>query len=572
MIEPIWKSKEVNEKSVLNIADEFDLPQTIAQVMSIKGIKSREYSRSFFYPDKNSLHNPFLMQDMEKAVDRLILSINNKETILVFGDYDVDGTSSAAFLTLFFRSLDVDIHYYIPNRENEGYGLSKLGIDYAINIGANILITCDCGIVDFEEISYAKEKKLDVIVTDHHKQGEKLPDAHAIINPNRNDCNYPFKGLCGAGVVFKLALAICEKAEINIEKAWKHSDIITLGIVADLVPIIDENRVIVQSGIEKIQEGNNPGILALRKVGGLGDKHITVGRLVFWIAPKINAAGRLGDASRAVKLLTTKNLVFAIDMATELEKENNKRKDITFQIIQEAMRMVENECNLENEKIIVLEKENWHQGVVGIVASRIKEIYSRPVIIISMDANEGKGSCRSISGFDVVEALNNCKELLIGHGGHPMAAGLSINKKNYLKFKKEIIKYANKNISMDKLIPIIHFDMELKLEDVNHRMIKFLNALEPYGPGNSRPIFVSRNLHVDGIPKLLGKDQNTLKLFVKQDKTPFESIGFNMAEYYEKLVQNTSIDIAYVINENEWNGKKSIQLELKDIKLGTQNV
>ena len=234
--------------------------------------------------------------------------------------------------------------------------------------------------------------------------------------------------------------------------------------------------------------------------------------------------------------------------------------------------MVENECNLTDEKVIVLQKENWHQGVIGIVASRIKEIYSRPTIIISMPDEDGKGSCRSISGFDIVEALNECKDFLIGHGGHPMAAGLSIKKSNFLRFKQEMVKYANNNIASDKLIPIIYFDMELKLEDVNHRMIKFLNALEPYGPGNSRPIFITKNLKVDGIPKLLGKDQNTLKLFVKQDKTLVESIGFNMAEYYERLIQNTSIDIAYVINENEWNGKKSIQLELKDIKLGGQNV
>ena len=572
MMEPIWKSKKVDEQSVINIADEFDLPKTIAQVMSLKGIESREYSRNFFSPDTSCLHDPFLMQDMQKSVDRLIFSINNKETILVFGDYDVDGTSSAAFLTLFFRSLDVDIHYYIPSRENEGYGVSKKGIDYAINIGANILITCDCGIVDFEEISYAKEKQLDVIITDHHKPSEKLPDAYAIINPHRKDCHYPFKGLCGAGVVFKLALAICEKAKINVDKVWIHSDIVTLGIAADLVPIIDENRIIVQKGIKKIEEGTNAGILALRRVGDLINKQITVGRLVFWVAPKINAAGRLGDASRAVKLLTTKNSVFAMEIANELEKVNNKRKEITIQIIQEAVRMVENECNLKDERIIILQRKNWHEGVNGIVASRIKEIYSRPTIIISMKDKGGKGSCRSIPGFDIVEALNECKDLLVGHGGHPMAAGLSIKNNNFLKFKDKMVNYANNNISSDKLIPIIHFDMELKLEDVNHRMIKFLNALEPYGPGNSRPIFISRNLHVDGIPKLLGRDQNTLKLFVKQDKTPFESIGFNMAEYYEKLIQNTSIDIAYIINENEWNGKKSIQLELKDIKLSGQNV
>ena len=571
MIEPKWKLKDVDEKSVLSIADTFNLPQTIARVMSVRGIASRENSRTFFYSDIDQLHDPFLMRDMKKSVDRLLIAVENKETILVYGDYDVDGTTSAAFLTLFFRTLDVDIHYYIPSREKEGYGLSNQGIDYAKYIGADILITCDCGIVDYDEVSYAKEKGLDVIITDHHKPGEKLPEAYAIVNPNQKDCNYPFKGLCGSGVVFKLALAICEKGGIDIEKAWEHSDIVTLGIAADLVPIKDENRIIVQRGIQQIERQTNHGITALRKTGGLFNKNITVGRLVFWITPKINAAGRLGDASRAVKLLTTKNPVFAMELATELEKENNRRKEITLQITREALNMVEIECDLENEKIIVLQKEDWHEGVIGIVASRIKETYARPVIIISMNENEGKGSCRSISGFDIVDALSECNEYLIGFGGHPIAAGLSIKKENYLKFQKKILKIANNKISSDKLTPMIYVDAELKLEDVNNRMLKFLNALEPYGPGNARPIFVSRNLQVDGIPRLIGQDQNTLKVFVKQNKTPYESIGFNMAKHYEKLINNTPIDIAYVIAENEWNGKKSIQLELKDIKLGNQH-
>ena len=570
MNEPKWKLKDVDEKAVLNIADTFNLPKTIARVMSVRGITSRKNSRTFFYPDIDQLYDPFLMRDMNKSVDRLLIAIKNHETILVYGDYDVDGTTSAAFLTLFFRTLDVDIHYYIPSREKEGYGLSNQGIDYAKYIGADILITCDCGIVDYDEVSYAKEKDIDVIITDHHKPGEKLPEAYAIVNPNQKGCNYPFKGLCGSGVVFKLALAICEKGGFDIEIAWEHLDVVTLGIAADLVPIKDENRIIVQKGIQQIERQTNYGITALRKTGGLFNKDITVGRLVFWMTPKINAAGRLGDASRAVKLLTTKNPVFAMELATELEKENNRRKEITIQITNEALNMVEIECDLENDKIIVLQKEDWHEGVIGIVASRIKETYARPVIIITMNENGGKGSCRSIPDFDIVDALSECNEYLIGFGGHPIAAGLSIKKENFLRFKKKILKIANDKISSEKLVPMIYVDAELKLEDVNNRMLKFLNALEPYGPGNSRPIFISRNLHVDGIPRLIGQDQNTLKVYVKQNKTPYESIGFNMASHYEKLIKNVPIDIAYVISENEWKGKTSIQLELKDIKLGSQ--
>ncbi len=567
MLEPKWKFKSVDEEIVTQVAERFNLPRTIARIMSLKGISSRNESRDFFYPDIHHLHDPFLMMDMDKAVDYILAAISDNKTILIFGDYDVDGTTSVAFLTLFFRSINVEVHYYIPSREKEGYGVSKQGIDYAKLIGANLLITCDCGINALDKVAYAKEKELDVIITDHHKPGKILPDAHAILNPNRKDCTYPFKGLCGASVVFKLALGICEKGGFNPEYVWKNSDIVTLGIAADLVPIKDENRIIVHHGIQQMKKETSLGITALQRTGGLLGKEITVGRLVFWMAPKINAAGRLGDASRAVKLLTTQNPILANEIAEELEVENNRRKDITLQITNDALYMVNTHCDLEKENAIVLGHKNWHPGVIGIVASRIKETFARPAIIMSLDDSEGKGSCRSIRGFDMVDALRDCKEFLTGFGGHPIAAGLSMNSADFNSFKEKFIQIANDKISTDDLIPTIYVDSMLNLEELNSRMIKFLNAMEPYGPGNMRPVFVTNNLFVDGIPKLLGKDQNTLKFSVKQDKTPFESIGFNMAEHYEKLIQNAPIDIAYVVGENYWNGQRTIQLELKDIKL-----
>lgn len=567
MIEPEWIFKTVDEDCVNQVAETFKLPQTIARVMSIRGINSRAESKDFFYPDIHQLHDPFLMADMDKAVERILSAISNKKSILIFGDYDVDGTTSAAFLNLFFRSINVDVHYYIPSRENEGYGVSKQGIDYAKYIGADILITCDCGINAFEQIEYANEKGLDVIITDHHKPEKTLPNAFAIVNPNRFDCSYPFKGLCGASVVFKLALGICEKGEYDPKYVWKNSDVVTLGIAADLVPIQDENRIIVHHGIQQMNKKTNLGITALQKTGGLLGKDITVGRLVFWMAPKINAAGRLGDASRAVKLLTTQNPVLAKKIAEELEEENNRRKDITLKITNDALYMVKTNCDLENENAIVLGHKNWHPGVIGIVASRIKEEFARPAIIISLEDAESRGSCRSIRGFDMVDALGECKNYLTGFGGHPIAAGLSMKSSDFNSFKQNFIKVANEKISTEDLIPAIYVDSKLNLEDVNDRMLNFLHSMEPYGPGNMRPVFVSSNLSIDGIPKLLGRDQNTLKFSVKQNKTPIESIGFNMAEHYEKLIQNSPIDIAYVIGENDWNGRKYIQLELKDIKL-----
>ena len=567
MIEPEWKFKSVNEDCVNQVAETFSLPHTIARVMSLRGINSRAESKDFFYPDINHMHDPFLMADMDKAVERILRAISDKKTILIFGDYDVDGTTSAAFLTLFFRSINVESHYYIPCREKEGYGISTQGIDYAKYIGADIFISCDCGINAFEKVAYANEKELDVIITDHHKPDKTLPDAYAIVNPNRFDCTYPFKGLCGASVAFKLALAICEKGGYDPSYAWENSDVVTLGIAADLVPIQDENRIIVRHGIQQMKKKTNLGITALQKTGGLLGKEITVGRLVFWVAPKINAAGRLGDASRAVKLLTTQNPVLAKEIAEELEVENNRRKDITLQITNDALYMVKTNCDLENENAIVLGHKNWHAGVIGIVASRIKETFARPAIIMSLDDIECKGSCRSIGEFDMVDALRECKEYLTGFGGHPIAAGLSMNSGDFNSFKKKFIQVANDKISTDDLIPTIYVDSILNLEELNSRMIKFLNAMEPYGPGNMRPVFVTNNLSIDGIPKLLGRDQNTLKFSVKQNKTPFESIGFNMAEHYEKLIQNAPIDIAYVVGENYWNGQRTIQLELKDVKL-----
>jgi single-stranded-DNA-specific exonuclease len=412
---------------------------------------------------------------------------------------------------------------------------------------------------------------VDVIITDHHKPDKKLPEAFAILNPNRFDCDYPFKGLCGAGVAFKFALAYCEKYSKDPELVWEHSDLAAIATAADLVPIVDENRIIVQDGIKRISAGAKPGVQALLKTGGLWDKEVTVGRLVFWFSPKINAAGRLGDAGRAVKLLTTKNSIYAMEVAKELERENDRRKEITQQMVDEAIMMVNGTCDLEKDNAIVLAKKGWHHGVVGIVASRIKELYYKPTIIIGIDDNGGRGSCRSIPKFDMVDALTQCKEYLNGFGGHPIAAGFSIDTDKLDEFKHALIAVANRQIRAEQLQPRLNIDSEMKLSEINGRFLKFLSSLEPYGPGNMRPIFSAKRVKVEGLPRLIGKSYDTLKFMVKHNQSIFEVIGFNMAEHYEKLIRNEPIDIAFVIGENEWNGRKTIQLELKDIKLGGVN-
>jgi len=562
-----WEIKKTSEDSLKQIIDEFKLPKSIATIMAQRGIINRENSRNFFYPDLNSLHDPFLMLGMEKSVIYIQKLIEEKKTILLFGDYDVDGTTGTSTMFLFFKSLGVDVHYYIPNRMNEGYGLSNKGIDFAVDIGAKLLITCDCGITAVDKVDYANSKGLNIIITDHHKQSEILPNAFSIINPNQNNCNYPFKGLCGAGVALKLILAICKKIGIPDEKALKYTDLVTLGIAADIVPMIDENRIIANDGIRRIELKENIGINALLNSGGLNGKEITIGRLVFWVSPKINAAGRLGDAGRAVKLMTTSNPILAKRIADDLEKENKKRQEITINTVENCLFQVQSNSNIDNEHAVILFKEGWHHGVVGIVASKIKENFNKPTIIISLDETGiGRASCRSIPGFDIHSALSKCSEFLVGFGGHPMAAGFSIEKKNIEPFYKAFQKKALELIKSEQLIPRIKIDYSLDISEINSRFLKFLKSMAPYGPRNMRPKFLSRKVNLKGMPRLIGKKNDTLKFSIQDNKSVYDAIGFNLVEKYEYLLSGEPVDLVFEIGENEWNGKKSIQLEIKDIK------
>jgi len=562
-----WEIKQTSEDSLQQVIDEFKLPKSIATIMAQRGIIDRENSRNFFYPDLNNLHDPFLMLGMEKSVTYIQKLIEEKKTILLFGDYDVDGTTGTSTMFLFFKSLGVDVHYYIPNRLNEGYGLSNKGIDFAVEIGAKLLITCDCGITAVDKVEYANSKGLNVIITDHHKQSEILPDAFSIINPNQNKCNYPFKGLCGAGVALKLILAICRKIGIPDENALKYTDLVTLGIAADIVPMIDENRIIANDGIRRIELKENIGINALLNSGGLNGKEITIGRLVFWVSPKINAAGRLGDAGRAVKLMTTTNPILARRIADDLEKENKRRQEITINTVENCLFQVQSNSNIDNEHAVILFKEGWHHGVVGIVASKIKENFNKPTIIISLDETGiGRASCRSIPGFDIHSALSKCSEFLVGFGGHPMAAGFSIEKKNIEPFYKAFQKIAFELIKPKQLTPRINIDYSLDINEINSRFLKFLKSMAPYGPRNMRPKFLSRKVNLKGMPRLIGKKNDTLKFSIQDNKSVYDAIGFNLVEKYEYLLSGEPVDLVFEIGENEWNGKKSIQLEIKDIK------
>ena len=561
-----WKIKKPDPQLVSLIQQEFNCSLIIASVMANRNILSKEEAQKFFSPTLESLHDPFLMQDMDKAADRLADCIKNRQNILVFGDYDVDGTTGASTLGLFINSAGGNSEVYVPDRETEGYGLSTQGVDKAEKIGAELIITSDCGITGHDSVDYANSRDIDVIITDHHMPSPELPNAYAVLNPKRDDCSYPFKGLCGGGVTLKLAEAVAIMLEIDPELVYSHLDLITLGTSADLVPILDENRAIVHHGLKSLKKTEKPGLHALLEVSNLLEKELTVGRLIFGVAPRINAAGRLGDANRAVALFSTDNPIEAAEIARNLDEENRNRQDIQQTIVDEALLKVNSECDLQNENAIVLWEEGWHQGVIGIVASRIKEEFHRPTVIIAMENGVGKGSARSIYNFDLYENFTNCAAHLDGFGGHPMAAGMTISKSNLPLFRETFINLANNALSESDLVGTLTIETEMKLSDINGRFMEFLDKLAPFGPGNMRPQFVSRKVEIAGKPRLVGNGDH-LKFRAKQNSKTFDAIAFNMGKHYSDLLSGKPFDLAFVVEENEWQGRKSIQLNIRDIKL-----
>ena len=562
-----WHFLNPDPKLVSRLKKEFKSSEIIARVLANRGIKSVTGSKEFFNPQLSQLYNPYKMQDMDIATDRIITNIRSKNPILIYGDYDVDGTTGASMLYLALTELGAKVIPYIPNREKEGYGLSKIGIDKAKELDINLIVTCDCGINAFKPIKYANSLKIDVIITDHHIPDENLPDAFAVLNPKRADCDYPFKDLCGGGVAFKLACALSEKMNQPEDLMHKYLDLVTLGTCADMVTIKDENRIIVKHGLKLLSNGSKPGISALLKLVGLENKSISVGQLVFGVAPKINAAGRLGDANRSVELLTTSDKQRAKSLANELMQENHKRQIIQQEVVDAAFNMIHANIDLKNERAIVLAGKKWHPGVIGIVASKVKEEFHRPTIIVSYDKNGvGKGSARSISGLDLYNALAASSKYLIDFGGHAMAAGLTVREKSFDKFKKEFTTYVNNAINDEQLIPSIKLEGILKLKYIDGRFIDFLDKLAPYGPGNMRPSFASKRVEIVGNPRVIGNGDHII-FKVRQSQKVISAIGFNMSAHYEKLIKGLPIDLAFVVEVNEWQGREQIQLNVRDIKM-----
>ena len=562
-----WKIKQPSEDHVASLKKEFNTSEIIAKVLANRGIESLKSSHNFFNPSNDQLHDPFMMKNMDIAVDRISKNIQNQKPILIFGDYDVDGTTGASLLYLGLKDLNAIVEYYIPHREKEGYGLSSGGIDYAQSVGADLLITCDCCINAFQPVDYANEHGVDITITDHHIPDKKLPNAYAVLNPKQKGCEYPFKGLCGCGVAFKLISALSEKSGIGQNVGLNYLDLVALATSADMVPILDENRVLVHGGLDQLEESKSPGIHQLLVQTGLVGESLNVGKLVFGLAPKINAAGRMGDANRTVELLTTSDKTRAEELASILVRENKRRQLIQEDIVNDAIRLVHSQVDLENNKVVIIGSKGWHPGVVGIVASRIKDEFSRPAIVIAFDKEGiGKGSARSIPNLDLYEALSYAAKFLEGYGGHPMAAGLTVREDKFENFKSLFLRNVNKILTNDDLIPAISIDGEMALTDINSRFMRFLEKLGPFGPGNMRPKFVSRNLSISGQPRLMGNGEH-IRFIVSQNGRNYPAVGFKLSSHYEDLIRGVPVDIAYVVEVNQWQGQSNIQLNVRDIQL-----
>jgi single-stranded-DNA-specific exonuclease len=547
------------------LSDSLKVPAVVSQILLRRGIADIAAAKRFFRASVDQLYDPFMMRDMTLAVERLRKAILSDEKILIYGDYDVDGITSVSFLYLLLRDLSAQISYYIPDRQLEGYGLSELGIHEAKERGVTLIITADCGITGHAEIELANSLGIDVIISDHHEPGQNLPNAVAVIDPKRADCEYPFKELAGVGVVYKLTQGLLNRMNIDVSILEKYLDLVAIGTAADIVPLIDENRIFVKAGLEKLNDSENLGLRILLTTSGLHGKEIGTGQIVFILAPRINAVGRMGNAERAVRLLTTDDTGEAQQIASVLEQENRSRKNVDEETFRQAQVYVEELMTLSNNHSLVLHQEGWHTGVIGIVASRVVEKYYRPTILISVENGQGKGSARSIQGFDLYEALKGCEDLLIGFGGHKYAAGLSIQADKIPAFKERFEEIARDRLDAEMLLPKLSIEAEIRLNEIDSTLVRLLKMFAPFGPQNMRPVFVSKGVRVVGSPSIVGR--NHLRFKVQQDNAVFDIIGFNMGEFYKRLSPGEPhLDIAYIIEENEYMGRKTIQLRAKDIR------
>lgn len=568
-MEKQWELASTDETDrIEELAGTLAVKPVVARLLVQRGIASAQQARAFFTPDRSGLHDPFLFEDMHAAVERIIEALTERQRIYVFGDYDVDGITSASLLYLFFRDLGGNVQYYIPDRQAEGYGLSVEGIESAAEDGTRLIVTVDCGITAMTEVKRANELGLDVIISDHHQPADDIPKALAVINPKVPGCNYPFGDLAGVGVAFKLAQGVAHTLDLEEEFLEKYLDLVAVGTAADIVPLVDENRIFVRTGLDKLNREPQVGIRALIETARLRLGRTDVSQIIYGLAPRINAVGRLGSASRAVDLMITSNEQRARQLSQELERENRERRRIDTTTLDEAVEEVEETFDPAEDYALVLARESWHGGVIGIVASRLIERYFRPTIMISIEDGVGKGSARSIPGFDIYEALGKCSDLLEQFGGHTYAAGLSLPAENIPKLRERFNEIAKDTLSKTQLIPKLSIDAEINASQVDDLLLRQLKSFEPFGPSNPVPNFMSRSVELSGYPRIVGT--NHLKFKVRAESRTIDCIGFNLGDKLGELdPTRANNEIVYTIEENEWMGSVYLQLRIQDVRAAT---
>ena len=565
-----WNIKQsVDKTKISELSKNLNISNVLTNLLIQRGIDNFDKAKKFFRSNLNDLYDPFLMKDMAVAVERLNRAIQNQEKVLIYGDYDVDGTTSIAMMYSFLKEYLNNINFYVPDRYDEGYGISFKSVEYAAENNFNLVIALDCGIKAVDKINLANKKNVDYIICDHHTPGETLPEAVAVLDPKRADCNYPFKELSGAGVGFKLLQAFTIKNNYDFDKLFSLLDLVAISIASDIVPIIDENRILAKFGLDIINKNPRTGIKSIIETSGLNNKNIIISDIVFKIGPRINAAGRIKNANDSVNVLISENKDEAKEFADTINKHNINRRDLDSSITKQALEIINNNPDLQKRKTTVLYNESWSKGVIGIVASRLIEHYYRPTIIFTKSNNLLTGSARSVNGFDIYEALEKCSNLFVSFGGHKYAAGLSIKPENFDEFSETFEKIVSETIKSDDLIQKINIDSEIEFDEINNSFFKILKQLCPFGPGNMTPVFVSRNVSDNGKSRLVGNDKSHLKLsvFQKSNRQSIDGIAFGLGEYLEKIQKNNNFDLCYTIEENTFMNRTSLQLMVRDIKI-----
>ena len=569
-MEKNWIIKEPARKDeVDSLSSQVNLEKSLINLLIQRSVKTPEQVKAFFQPALSRLHDPFLMKDMDTAIGRIESAIRKGESILVYGDYDVDGTTSVALIYTFFRKFHSNLDFYIPDRYNEGYGISKAGIDYARDQGFRLIIALDCGIKAIEKVNYAREQGIEFIICDHHNPGEKIPEAVAVLDPKREDCQYPFNELSGCGVGFKLIQAFSLRNNIPFEELVPYLDLVAVSIASDIVPLIGENRVMAYYGLKQLNKNPRTGLKAIIDLAGIAEKKINVEDVVYKVGPRINAAGRIESGKSAVNLLVSGNEKEARIIGEKVDKYNATRRNIDNIITQEALQMIEQDQHLVNSKATVLFNAKWHKGVIGIVASRLIDYYYRPTVILTESNGFATGSARSVFGYDLYQAVEACSDLLENFGGHKYAAGLTMKLENISKFKKRFEKFVTETITADQQIPVIEIDTEINLNDITPDFYNHLKKFEPFGPENMAPVFLTENVVDNGTGKPVGTSGDHLKLNLIQEADPYKvypAIAFQQGFRFPGIKNGTAFDICYSIEENEFMGKVSLQINIKDIK------